>query len=276
MDRKNPGELQKHMLGTYFGLRAGLVVIGVALPLLVLFTGCILHHVWLKPSLSDYYYPGPEALPFFTTRDFFVGGLIAAGACLYLYKGFSTKENVALNLAGFLALLVALLPTSAVDAERGVVPILHGTSAVLFFLCIAYVSLFHSRDTLRLLPPARRAYFAQRYVWTAVAMITSPLVAVLLSYTLEGQLRTMIFWVETCGVWAFAFYWYVKTKEMRESEAEQHALEAELERSLVPATSQVEANAIGPGGMSGMILRTLSPASGTVERVVPAGSPMDE
>ena len=31
MDRNRPGELQEHMLGTYYGLRLGLAVIGIAL-----------------------------------------------------------------------------------------------------------------------------------------------------------------------------------------------------------------------------------------------------
>jgi len=57
-DQKSAAELQKHMLGTYYGLRIGLAVIGIALPLLVLSAGGLLHHVWLKPSISDYYYPG--------------------------------------------------------------------------------------------------------------------------------------------------------------------------------------------------------------------------
>lgn len=34
MDRKSAGELQEHMLGTYYSLRVGLVVLGIALPLL--------------------------------------------------------------------------------------------------------------------------------------------------------------------------------------------------------------------------------------------------
>jgi hypothetical protein len=273
MDNKSAGELQSHMLGTYFGLRIGLVVIGVALPLVVLVAGGVLHDVGLKRSISAYYHPGPAALSFFTTRDFFVGGLFAAAACLYLYKGFSAKENIALNLAGIFACFVALLPTGFEDDDKGLVPVLHATSAVLFFLCIAYVSLFHSRDTLRLLTPARRAHFAQQYLWTGLALIVSPLVAVVVALTLEGRLRALTFWAEACAVWAFAYYWWIKTREMRESSAERRALDADLRREVVTVTPPAEAAATGPGGVSGVLLRTLSPASGKVERVIPADSP---
>jgi hypothetical protein len=233
MDVKSAKELQEHMLGTYYGLRVGLAVIGFMLPVAVLLAGGILHHVWLEPSISDYYHTKGR-LPFFTTRDLFVGGLIAAGACLYLYKGFSTKENVALNLAGLFALFVAVLPTAATPSDKGIVSILHVTSAVLFFLCIAYVSLFRSRDTLRLLPENKQAGYMWAYRVTGIAMIVSPLAAVVLSFALEPEsgFRTWIFWVETFGVWAFSAYWIIKTGEMRNTNAERLALDAKLKREV--------------------------------------------
>ncbi|HEV2147506.1 MAG TPA: hypothetical protein VGR37_08905 [Longimicrobiaceae bacterium] len=265
-DSKSADELQEHMLGTYDSLRTGLWVIGAALPLIVLFAGGILHHVWFEPSVSDYYHTDHK-IRFFTTRDFFVGGLLAVGACLYLYKGFSTRENVALNLAGGLAAVVALFPNAGSESDDSV-SVVHATAAVLFFLCLAYVSVFRSRDTLRLLPPDRRPHYAQRYVWTGMAMFLMPLTAVVLSYVMEplSPFRTVIFWVETAGVWAFAWYWRIKTREMRESRAEKRGLDAELQRDLVPATP---AAAGGVGGASGAVLRTLSPKSGQVERIVP-------
>jgi hypothetical protein len=274
MDRKSAGELQDHMLGTYASLRVGLAVIAAALPLVVLFAGSALHHVWLEPSISRYYHT-PARLLFLTTRDLFVGGLFAAAACLYLYKGFSTRENVALNLAGVFAALVALLPTAAGKGDHGIVPTLHRTSAVLFFVSIAYVSLFRSRDTLRLLPPEKQKQFAPRYFWTGVAMLVSPAGAIALSLALDGEsrFRTLVFWVETLGVWAFAAYWVVKTLEMRETAAERRALDAELRRETVPAASRAGADAGQPGGVSGAVLRTLDPKSGEVERIVPAVPP---
>lgn len=270
MDRKSAGELQEHMLWTYYGLRVGLAVIGIALPVVVLLAGGLLHHVWLEPSISRYYHTHSR-LAAFTTRDLFVGGLFAAGACLYLYKGFSTKENVALNLAGIFAVLVAVLPTAATESDGGVVSMLHGTSAVLFFLSIAYVSLFRSRDTLGLLPPAKQVQYARRYLWTGLAMIASPLAAVGLSFALEpaSRFRTMVFWLETLAVWTFAVYWIIKTGEMRLSEAEKRTLNAGLKREVVLATPPDEADT-NVRGLPTVILRNLS--SKSVERVVPAVS----
>ena len=271
MDRKSTGELQEHMLWTYYGLRVGLAAIGVALPLVVLLAGGILHHVWLEPSISQYYYT--KGLSFLTTRDIFVGGLFAAGACLYLYKGFSDRENMALNGAGVFAVLVAVLPTAETASASGVISVLHGTAAVLFFLCIAYVSLFCSQDTLRLLSPSKRAYYARRYFWTGMAMVASPLAAAGLSVALEpaSRFRTMVFWLEAFAVWTFAAYWIVKTAEMRETRAEKRALNAELERKTVPAAAADEAEAGGVAAAAGAVRRKLGKSAAS-ESVVPAGS----
>jgi hypothetical protein len=256
MDRKSAPELQEHMLWTYYGVRVGLAVIGISLPLIVLFAGGVLHHVWLEPSISRYYYT--QGLPFLTTRDLFVGGLLAIGACLYLYKGFSNKENIALNLAGVFAAGVALFPTADTPDHRGFASTLHAGSAVLFFICIAYVSLFRSQDTLRLLPESLRASYARRYFWTGLALIASPLAAVFLSFALEptSRFRTIVFWLESLAVWAFAAFWIVKTLEMRESDAEKRALNAELERRPVRETLAK------PAGRSIEVERVV-PAAGT-------------
>lgn len=226
---------------------------------------------WLEPSISQYYHTEGR-LSSFTTRDLFVGGLFAVGACLYLYKGFSTRENVALNLAGVFALCVAVLPAAATHTDRGLVSVLHGTSAVLFFLCLAYVCLFRSNDTFHLLPSAKRARYARSYFWVGLAMITSPLAAVALSFVIEpiSRFRTLIFWVETLAVWTFAAYWIIKTGEMRETKAERRALDAELKREVVPAASP-EAVASRVGGVPLAISR-LWRKSAEVELVVPADS----
>ncbi len=73
--------------------------------------------------------------------DVFVGALISIGLFLYLYKGFSTRENWALNVGGALAVSVALLPTSPISGGHTSTSTLHGTFAVLFFLCIASTKL---------------------------------------------------------------------------------------------------------------------------------------
>jgi hypothetical protein len=231
VEQKSAGELQEHMLWTYYGLRVGLVVIGVSLPVLVMLSG-FLYGEGLRGSLSDYY--NVAAIGFLTPRDIFVGGLLAAAACLYLYKGYSDKENLALNLAAIFALVVAVFPTG----PDGPITYTHRAAAVLFFVCITYVCLFRSKDTLdeELVPEPKRSQFARRYNIIGVLMIASPLAALAMSWWLglrSGD-TTVVLWIETFGVVVFASYWAVKTLELRGSEAERLALDAHLKRVVEP------------------------------------------
>jgi len=93
--------LNRNVQLTYFGLRLGIVLL-----VLMLFVSVI--HVitsendWLR-SLSSYYYTPARAV--------FVGSLCAIGAALIVYRGNTDTENVLLDFAGFLAFIVAFVPT---------------------------------------------------------------------------------------------------------------------------------------------------------------------
>lgn len=60
------------------------------------------HSCWLG-SISAYYYT--------PARTVFVGSLCALGASLIAYKGHSSEEDVLLNFSGFMAFVVAMVPT---------------------------------------------------------------------------------------------------------------------------------------------------------------------
>jgi hypothetical protein len=271
MDEKSAGQLQEHMLGTYDALRIMLTLIGFALPVIVAGAGCLQRgYCRIGASISDYYYL-PSRFPFFTTRDLFVGGLLAAAVCLYSYKGFSTRENVALNLAGVFACFIALVPTAANPQDVGLRSKVHGAAAVLFFLSIAYVSLRRSRDTLRLLPQRTRDRYARIYFLTGAAMVASPAIAVVLSFAIEpsSPSSTWIFFVETLGVWAFASYWFVKTREMHETDADRRAMDAELKRQRVPPVPLSGTDGTSVRAIDRAIRRAMVPDKDTVERIVP-------
>ncbi len=57
-----------------------------------------------QTSISAYYYT--------PVRSIFVGGLLALGLCLIVIKGSTAWEDTCLNIAGMLAPVVALVPTS--------------------------------------------------------------------------------------------------------------------------------------------------------------------
>jgi hypothetical protein len=180
----------------------------------------------LQGSMSAYYHSGDGAM-----RDVFVGLLFTVGALLGLYKGFTTLEDQALNLAGVLIALVALVPMEWDCGDACTRVSWHGAFAISFFLCIAYVAIFRASDILSLIPDAARANrYKKAYRRIGWAMAISPIAAALLSYLLQpdSEARSTIFFVELAGVLAFSAYWWVKSREIAQSNAERTAAEGKL------------------------------------------------
>jgi hypothetical protein len=144
-------------------------------------------------------------------RNWFVGLLFAIGTLLYINQGHSRKEDVALNFAGLLAVGIALFPMPWDCFAHPFSP--HGFCAVSFFLCIAFISAICSRDTLALIKDPRvRGRYRKTYIALACAMVASPIAAYV--FNLITSQHSLVYWAEFFGIYAFAGYWCVKTKEM--------------------------------------------------------------
>jgi hypothetical protein len=117
---------------------------------------------------------------------------------------------------------------------------MHGTFAVILFLCIAYLSIFRARDTLVLV---ENATLARRYqLWYRICgifMVVSPLVAFAASTVLAGSTKPYKFFIETVGIYAFAVYWLLKSRELARTNAELHAVGAKLSATAEGAMSLV-------------------------------------
>ncbi|MCA9130691.1 MAG: hypothetical protein KDB22_26570 [Planctomycetales bacterium] len=207
---------------TYQNLRVGLCVIGVMVPIMVWFADYIeLGEVVPRPSISAYYHSEHSL-----TRDLFVSNLFVVGIFLLLYRGYSAKENIALDIGGMLLTGVAIFPTQP-DPEKLPQPAdrtfiqhvayaeysigefsftLHGACAVGFFLAIAYVAIFLAGETVQENPVLKRIYF-----WLGVAMLVAPL-ASFLFVSLIGE-NYKLFLLESVGILVFSIYWAVKTWE---------------------------------------------------------------
>jgi hypothetical protein len=233
--RSQPIDLRKHMEATYFALRTGLAVIAIGYPILLVALA-IFSSPPLQPSISEYYLLGGRM------RDVLVGVLVAVGACLYLYKGFSDAENYALNLAGIFVAGVAWFPTGQCVVLCGKVSE-HGIFAVLFFLCIGYVCVFRAKDTLRLptwhkdgrveaRTEQRIAAYTNAYRLLGAAMVVSPLVAVAFDWVRSsgGQPPARTFWIEAFGVWVFGAFWALKSYELRQTRADEMTLRGRTAR----------------------------------------------
>jgi hypothetical protein len=219
--------LQKHILSTYLTLRYGIVLIGALLPVVVYLVG-VFNNVPLQNSISAYYWASVQGHPA-PSRDWFVGSLFAVAAFLYLYKGFSKLENLALNVAAMFAVGVAVSPMEwqceppCVDHYS-----VHGFCAVAMFACLVYVVWFRSRDTLTLIADeALRARYRRTYAITGLVMLAAPVTAFVLN-SFVGTHSTYVFFIEAAGIWAFALYWWVKSAELAHSAATVKALSGEV------------------------------------------------
>jgi len=208
--------ITKHITLTYVNLRVGMAILAFSLPV-VLMLWSTLKNEKLLPSISAYYHT--------PMRDLFVGVLVAIGACLYLYKGFSDRENKALNCAGIFAVAVAFLPTCIPDislmtdemCKQGlpcVVKWLHRISAFLFFVPVAYVCTFRGKDTVKLIDDDNvKVKYLRLYRVIGPFMIVLPAVAAIFFILKDSD--STIFFVETVAIWAFALFWVTKVRELK-------------------------------------------------------------
>jgi hypothetical protein len=99
-----PDRPDRDVVFTYRYLRGGMVAM-----LLMLLVSVVLQWWWgtngtcWLGSISAYY--------FTPSRTVFVGSLFALGAALVVYKGHSPAEDILLNFSGFMAFVVAMVPT---------------------------------------------------------------------------------------------------------------------------------------------------------------------
>lgn len=213
-----PFEKQKHMLATYLSLRYGVAIIGALLPLTLWFWGAA-KGIELQNSMSAYYHAISLTLGY-SMRDWFVGILFAIGISLILYKGFSRRENVALNIAGILAVCVALFPMNWNNGDETASISIHGTCAVLFFVCISYVCIKCAKETLFLLNnEVLERKYGNIYKILGIGMLLSPLIALIITFLFQ-QLSSYTFFVEAVGVWIFATYWIIKSRELSITQAD--------------------------------------------------------
>jgi hypothetical protein len=90
-----------------------LAMVGLLLCLAVAVIAQTINQWDVLDSVSAYYYTPAQA--------FFVGGLIGLGACMIALKGTTLVQDIALNLGGAFAAIVAIVPTGRPADENAVV-----------------------------------------------------------------------------------------------------------------------------------------------------------
>ena len=216
---------------SYLGLRRAIGFIGIFLPLVLALGKILIESPGLQGSISAYYYT--------VMRNVFVGSLCAIGVFLVSYR-YQKHDIIAAVLAGIFAFGVALFPTApevAATATDEVIGTVHLTSAALFFLTLAYISLFlftktnpektlkprKPLDYLALLVVTKTipgAPLNPRKKWrnviyricgyTILACIVLLIIVTVPSINNFIKPLHLVFWLESLAVVAFGFSWLIK------------------------------------------------------------------
>ena len=226
-----PDDYDQHIIETYVSTRIGIAIISLLLPLILLIGGNFsaienfqgdIFGLGVLGSFSAYYHS--------PLRNVFVGILFAIGTSLWLYKGYSTFEDFTLDVAGILAICVALLPTSCPvgnECNTFTAPHWHGVVAISFFILIALIcvaeafgflhrskipSKYKSKSKSKSETRCKSLYklFTTLYIALAISMFVLPFSAWLF-YRGTG---IATFKIELAAVLVFSIYWIVKTIEI--------------------------------------------------------------
>jgi hypothetical protein len=218
--------LRHYMHDSYNTMRLDMGVFTAAFPFLVWLSG-VFYGKKMPGSLSAYYWLIDS--PVNTPRIVFAGGLIAVALFFFVYRGFRRSEGAAFNLAAVFAVGVALIPKANGNWDPGIA---HAASAIALFLCLGYVLWFRSHDTLEELAKSGAApktgkysveWHRKRYRLIGVVMALSPVFAAICDRFLRGalgdpklgKLGVLIFFIESFGIWSFAWYWFLKSAELK-------------------------------------------------------------
>jgi hypothetical protein len=159
-------------------------------------------------SVSASYYEGGWS------QSIFIGFLFAIAAFLLAYNGFSKTEMILSKVASVAALGVALFPCEC-GTHAALVPYVHGASAAVMFLILAYFCYaFYQRARKKGYPQAK--FRAAVYAGCGVAIVLS-IVTLAFDHFSHGALTQSIprvFYGESGGLIAFGISWLTASRTL--------------------------------------------------------------
>ena len=204
-DPEPPSDESLYVL-SYLGLRKGVGIISLALPIVLLVGKPVLDGGGMQGSISAYYYT--------SMRNYFVGSLCASAVFLFSYKYAPTRQRPE-HRDSTVRARRGLLPDHASgrrhDLDRGRPPCL----CRLFFLLLAYFAYFvftrppQPREQVEGRKRVRNRIYRVCGVTVVVCLVLVPVSDLVLRDAARGRVHPL-FWLETVAVFAFSTSWLVK------------------------------------------------------------------
>jgi len=232
----------KPELISYKTLRRAIGWLGILLPVILFIGGCLFAaemKLEVQPSISHYY--------FTNMREIFVGTLCAVAMFLFCYKGNNKQDSRAANLAGIFALLTALFPTDIIELSKvgntatyyhGQAELvsfitvsfhdtIHFTCATLFFLTLAYMSLFLFTKSKGYMTreKRRRNRIYKTCAWTMIGSIlgiAAYFIGVHFKVFDDSTHRPVVYVFEFIALIAFGISWLTKGEVIEADAASKH------------------------------------------------------
>lgn len=212
--------MQNDLLVSYLTLRKSIGFVAIGIPLFL-----VVGSIWLgdctqvQSSISDYYHT--------VMRDGLVGTICAIAFFLFAYRGYDVRDFWATRAAAVLALFVAFFPTIFTDVpeppcnmvrpiENPLVNTIHFTSALLFFLVLAYISLvlFTKTDHPEAMGQRKKNRNRVYRVCGGVMLGCLALLALYFAWLRHAWPGLApydpVFWLESIALWAFGISWLIK------------------------------------------------------------------
>ncbi|RLD51566.1 MAG: DUF998 domain-containing protein [Bacteroidetes bacterium] len=205
---------------TVITLRRAIGILGIILPLVVALGAIILGDCTsIQRSISLYYNT--------IMRNAFVGILTATALFMFAYRGYDYRDRIAGIAAFVFALGIAFFPaTSQMVKDCGTlclhvehyswIRIVHLVSAALYFLTLAYISLFlfTLTDPKLVFTEEKRKRNNIYRICGFVILGSLLLIAIFMGFIFPHHPQYdryhPIFWLESIALWAFGISWLIK------------------------------------------------------------------
>jgi hypothetical protein len=216
MQRRLP-EHARGLVLSYLAIRRAIGVVGLLLPMLLGPVGWLIFGIGIQDNMSSYYHTA--------LRDVFVGAMCAIGIFLFCYRGYDWIEGWTANFGCLSALGIAFCPLDA-DSDplyqQSIVGYLHTFSGGIFFLTLAFYSLFHFPSAEgkkhEVVPHEAQRNFVYRMSGIVILFSLMAMGGYLFVIPEDWKrilnVYHFLFWMEWVAVWSFSAAWLTKGRAM--------------------------------------------------------------